>query len=729
MIGSILGDRYEILEQIGEGGMSYVYKARCRKLNRFVAVKVLKDSFKNNEDIVNKFKKEATSIANLSNPNIVNVLDVGSTDGVNYIVMEYVEGKTLKDIIKEKKKIPEDIAITFAIKIARALDCAHKNNIIHRDIKPQNILVTRDGVVKVTDFGIAKSMSESTISHTNSVLGSAHYFSPEQAKGSYVDYRTDLYSLGIVLYEMVTGEVPFDGDSPVTVAVKHIQEIPIEPKVLTPELSDQFNSLIVKAISKDPSKRYQTAIEFIEALENVKKNEDFTVMMDKVDTDDSEFTRVMNPITDEDLAKEKINNVSNNVNEEPYTEAENHEEDIEPIEEEKPKKAPKKVKPPKSSTEDKGTKKGNGGLIIGIIIAAVIIIGAGAFVGISMAKNSSSSTSIAQVTVPNVVNETSVEAKDQISKLNLVYEEKTVESSQTEGTVISTSPTAGTKVAEGSTIIVTVSGGQTTISLPNLVGLTLDTAKSTITSNGLKVGTITYEYSSTVAEGNVISSSPIDGSNVPSGYSVNLVVSKGAEVTTVTVPDLSGKTVAEAESALKNLGLSINATKGENAPEASSNGLIYSQNPSSSYQVKSGSTVNVTYYGDYVDNTTNNNNTNNNNTNNTTNNNDTNTTTNNGEISTAPLKGMTMSQALQWAVDNGLSIRFVQQGEGQSNWIVESVVSGGTVSKGGTVSVELANPNATTTTNTNATDKKSSDNNSASKTDVKLDSKTVTKSS
>ncbi|MDO4534765.1 MAG: Stk1 family PASTA domain-containing Ser/Thr kinase [Clostridium perfringens] len=722
MIGSILGDRYEILEQIGEGGMSYVYKARCRKLNRFVAVKVLKDSFKNNENIVSKFKKEATSIANLSNPNIVNVLDVGSTDDVNYIVMEYVEGKTLKDIIKEKKKIPYDIAITFAIKIARALDCAHKNNIIHRDIKPQNILVTRDGVVKVTDFGIAKSMTESTISHTNSVLGSAHYFSPEQAKGSYVDYRTDLYSLGIVLYEMVTGEVPFDGDSPVTVAVKHIQETAIEPKVLTPEIPDALNYLIMKAISKEPSNRYQTAIEFIEDLEKIKNNEDFTVMMDKVDIDDSGFTRVMDPITDEDLAKDKIN--KNNIqNDNEEYEEESRDDGKKEVEEETSKKDIKQVINPKpvKETKNNGTKKGSGPIVIGIIVIVIAIIGVGAFVGISIAKNSSSSASSStnsvnsttQVVVPDLVNETSSEAKAQLSKLGLVYEEKTTESTQTEGTVISTNPVSGTKIDKGSTVIVTVSGGETTVNLPNLVGLTLDSAKSVITSNGLEVGTITYEYSSTVTSGSVISSSPVSGSSVPSGYTINLVVSKGQDSSTITVPDLKGKTVAEAESILKNLGLTISATKGENASSSSENGLIYSQNPGSSYNVKSGSTINVAYYGDYVDSSSNNSSNSSNNSSNSANTDNSNkdsgesadnssssTTKPNDEssgstsntISTSPLIGMTGQEAINWVASHGGSIRFTQSGSADmSTWTVKSVGSS-TMSRGGSLTAELQAP-------------------------------------
>ena len=295
MIGKILGNRYELLQCVGEGGMSFVYKARCRKLNRFVAVKILKDEFKNNEEIVRRFKKEATAIANLSNPNVVNVLDVGTQDDINYIVMEYVEGKTLKDIIKEKGALPYEVAISIGIKVAKALECAHKSGIIHRDVKPQNILVTEEGVVKVTDFGIAKSMDSSTIAHTNSVMGSAHYFSPEQAKGTYTDYRTDLYSLGIVLYEMVTGVVPFNGDSPVTVAVKHIQEKAIPPKNINQNIPNSLNDLIMKAMEKDPVNRYQTAKEIIGDLEKIKKDPNVTISSKSAE-DEDQFTRVMSPV-------------------------------------------------------------------------------------------------------------------------------------------------------------------------------------------------------------------------------------------------------------------------------------------------------------------------------------------------------------------------------------------------------------------------------------------------
>ena len=270
MVGEVLGNRYELIEKIGEGGMSVVYKARCNKLNRLVAVKILKKEFCNNEDIVKKFKVEATAIATLSDSNIVNVLDVGTEkDDINYIVMEYVKGKTLKDIILQNGPLSYETTLQVAIQIARALECAHKNGIIHRDVKPQNILVSEDGFVKVTDFGIAKSVDSTTMTNTK-VMGSAHYFSPEQAKGEVVDTRTDLYSFGVVLYEMVTGKLPFEADSPVTIALKHIQEPVVPPKKVNSKVPESLNNLIVKLMSKNPNDRYQSAKELLLDLQRIK---------------------------------------------------------------------------------------------------------------------------------------------------------------------------------------------------------------------------------------------------------------------------------------------------------------------------------------------------------------------------------------------------------------------------------------------------------------------------
>ena len=302
MIGEILGNRYEIEEKIGEGGMSIVYKARCNKLNRYVAVKVLKKEMSDNEDIVNKFKREATAIAALSDNNIVNILDVGSQDDINYIVMEYVKGKTLKELIKQFGKLNYETAITIAIQIAKALECAHKNNIIHRDVKPQNILVTEEGLIKVTDFGIAKSTSSATLTNTTTIMGSAHYFSPEQAKGTLVDNRTDLYSLGVVLYEMVTGKVPFEADSPVTIALKHIQEEVVPPKQINSKIPESLNKLIIKAMEKDPGMRYQNARDIINDLQKIKEDPN-AVIDNVVENEENEHTIIMGSVNAPDNTK------------------------------------------------------------------------------------------------------------------------------------------------------------------------------------------------------------------------------------------------------------------------------------------------------------------------------------------------------------------------------------------------------------------------------------------
>lgn len=293
MIGTILGSRYQLIEKIGEGGMAVVYKAKCLLLNRYVAVKILKEEYSNNFEFMNKFRKEAAAAASFSANNIVNIYDVGSDNNINYIVMELINGKTLKEVIHERGRLSVDDTLSIGIQIAKALECAHKNGIIHRDIKPQNILVTDDGTVKVTDFGIAKAASSDTITHTSKVIGSAHYFSPEQAKGKIVDYRTDIYSLGIVLYEMITGRVPFDGDSAVSVALKHIQEPIISPKLIISNVPDNLSNLILRATEKEPARRYQTSSDILSDLKKIQNNYSFTVINSKSEND---FTRVMDPI-------------------------------------------------------------------------------------------------------------------------------------------------------------------------------------------------------------------------------------------------------------------------------------------------------------------------------------------------------------------------------------------------------------------------------------------------
>ena len=293
LIGKIIGNRYEILEEVGNGGMATVYKAKDHVLNRYVAVKVLKDEYTTDSDFIKRFNTEAQSAASLSHANIVSIYDVGHEEENNlyYIVMELVKGKTLKEIIKKDGTLSWKWAVNIAIQIASALEVAHKNGIIHRDIKPHNIIITEDGVAKVTDFGIAKAVSNSTMTAFGTTIGSVHYFSPEQAKGGITDAKSDLYSLGVVMYEMLTGKVPFDADTPVSIALKHMQEEAIEPIEINPEIPTAVNQIVIKAMKKDPIERYQSATEMIRDLTQSLKDPDGDFVI--IENKDGEYTRVM----------------------------------------------------------------------------------------------------------------------------------------------------------------------------------------------------------------------------------------------------------------------------------------------------------------------------------------------------------------------------------------------------------------------------------------------------
>ncbi|WP_026887451.1 Stk1 family PASTA domain-containing Ser/Thr kinase [Clostridium beijerinckii] len=287
MIGTLLINRYELLEKIGEGGMGIVYKAKCHLLNRFVAVKILKSELSNNEEFILRFKREANSIASLSHPNIVNIYDIGSENDINFIVMEYINGKTLKQVLKDNIRLSPANTLNISLQIAKALIYAHKNNIIHRDIKCDNILISDDNIAKLADFGIAKLPNSSTITNSNKIIGSVHYFSPEQAKGEYVDFRTDIYALGIVMYEMITGSVPFNGNTSISVAIMHIQEPVIPPKYVISDIPENINLVILKALEKDPVNRFKSAKEFANVLSSIKENPNFKIDFNSTLIEDS----------------------------------------------------------------------------------------------------------------------------------------------------------------------------------------------------------------------------------------------------------------------------------------------------------------------------------------------------------------------------------------------------------------------------------------------------------
>lgn len=563
MNGTVLGGRYELLEKIGEGGMSEVFKARCNKLNRFVAVKILKKEFTNNEQIVKKFKDEATAIATLSDNNIVNILDVGTQDNLNYIVMEYVKGKTLKDVIKQVGKMNYETAISVAIQIAKALDCAHRNNIVHRDVKPQNILVTEDGIMKVTDFGIAKSTTSATITNTTTIMGSAHYLSPEQAKGSFIDCRTDLYSLGIVIYEMVTGILPFDADSAVTVALKHIQEKAIEPKAINAKIPDSLNKLILKAIEKDPNNRYQSAKEIINDLQKIKDNPN--ALISGVKDNKNDQTIIMSAVT-EQIQKQNVPQKDTYEDEEDDDEYEYDDED-----------------------EIVSSKRKRGILKVILTAGAIIFLVALGVLGFNMFGNSDA-LKPADIEVPDIVGKDVKEAKSELEALSLVLVEAEAEASdEPEGTILRTNPKAGTMVKEKKEVRVVVSSGQSELKMPDLREDNIDKAKTILASMNLKISSVTEEYSDTVPKGQIISQNPEYDTLISEDEVITVVISLGPKIKFVTVPSVVGLLSDEAQNTITSnkLKVAIEQVETKNPTE---DGMVLSQSISGS-RVEEGTTV------------------------------------------------------------------------------------------------------------------------------------------
>ncbi|KOR51151.1 Stk1 family PASTA domain-containing Ser/Thr kinase [Clostridium botulinum] len=568
MIGTKLGNRYELLEKVGEGGMATVYKAKCHYLNRFVAIKILKEQFCSDKEFVEKFKREATSVASLSDNNIVNIYDVGSENNIHYIVMEYVDAKTLKELIVEKGKIDPKETVRISKQIASALVCAHRNNIIHRDIKPHNILVTKEGIVKVTDFGIAKASNSATITNSSKVMGSAHYFSPEQAKGSFVDSRTDIYSLGIVMYEMLVGKVPFDGESPVSVAVKHIQNEVVAPKEIDDKIPESLNSLVLKCLEKNPVKRYQTIKNLEEDLARIENNEN--ILNGSSNISENDVTRVMDTAVINDKIKEMAQNDEYEDDDEEY------EDDDEEIEDKK-----------KRSNKGKTNKK----LILGIAMAVLFLV-----VGSVSAYLAFNKSGGKKVEVPNVVGLTKEEAEKVLSekKLKLVVAQK-VKNEKKEGTIIESYPKSGEKVAENSEVRVSISSGNVVV-VPNLKGMELEAAKKAIQDLKLKVGNVKYEFNDNVASGKVISQTPDIDAELKEGEEISLVISNGPEIKYSTVPNLIGKSIDGAQNALANAGLSMGGSKAIITEDQSLDGQVASQSIGAGQSIKQGSSVSISYY-------------------------------------------------------------------------------------------------------------------------------------
>lgn len=580
MIGSVLGNRYELIEKIGEGGMSEVYKAKCKLLNRYVAVKVLKREYSRDSAFVDKFKMEATAAAALTCNNIVGIYDVGSQDGIDYIVMELVTGVTLKELIRKKIRLSLDETLDMGIQIAKALECAHKNGIIHRDIKPQNILVTEDGTVKVTDFGIAKAINSATITNTTKVIGSAHYFSPEQAKGTVIDKRTDIYSLGIVLYEMLTGKVPYEADSPVAVALKHIQEPAVPPIELNPTVSKSMNDLILKAMEKEPLKRYQSMSEMLQSMKSINLNKNVNIKMDE--DDENDFTRVMAPITEQQILQSRLNNAQRDNSKIDHDNSEYDDEDEEYDDE--------------NEVDDyEGNDVKRKRFIKGGAIAAAFLVVA--ILCTFMIKFLSSSGN-KEIFVPTIIGLDKEEAKKKVEEVGLKFViESEEESIKPKDTVLSSTPVEGEKVKKDTEVNVIISKGNgKEISLKDFTEIKFSEVLDMLKAEGLELGNKEEKYDSNVPSGCVISQNPEPGSKVSKGDKIDFIISKGNSEKQVKVPDITGKTLVEAEILLNNVGLKLGSSKAVLTPNKELNGKVISQSIEKNSETKKGSSVNVTYY-------------------------------------------------------------------------------------------------------------------------------------
>ena len=519
---TVLGNRYEIIKKIGDGGMAFVYKAKDILLNRIVAVKVLRPEFVDDDEFLGKFKREAEAVASLSHPNIVNVYDVGEDGKVHYIVMEYIDGQNLKEIIKNEGTLDEYTALDITKQIAMALSAAHKKGIIHRDIKPHNILISNEGrVVKVADFGIAKAVSNSTMTNIGSIIGSVHYFSPEQAKGKFVSNNADLYSLGIVLYEMIIGKVPFRGDSPISIALQHINdeiEFTSEEQINIPQ---SVRTIIKKLTEKSSVDRYQSAEEVIEDIEYIEKNID----LDFIKEYDNYVTK---NIDIKDLNKQ-INIEKNRHDEEVVYD---DEDDDDYYEEEKP-KYKKKQKNKKSPNKSRKRLKIALAILILILVTQIFIF-AKFFLGGPGNKEG-------QISAPDLYNLTLDEAQRSLDKLNLnirVNIEDEYSNEVEKGKIISQQPMSGSTLQEGDTVTLVLSKGPMKGNIPNVVGLTLGEAGNILKENKLSLGNIKYEYSDTYNNGIVISQDPKSGSeNNQEWGTVNVVVSKGQKEEVVQPPE------------------------------------------------------------------------------------------------------------------------------------------------------------------------------------------------
>ena len=592
-IGKMLDNRYEILEVIGRGGMAVVYKAKCHRLNRFVAVKILKEELAQDEEFRQRFRDESQAVAMLSHPNIVSVYDVSRSGDVEYIVMELIDGITLKDYLERQSPLGWKETTFFALQIAKALEHAHSRGIIHRDIKPQNIMVLRDGTVKVADFGIARQAASTNTYNLREAIGSVHYVSPEQARGSHIDNRSDLYSLGVVMYEMLTGRLPFVGDTPLEVALQHINSVPLPPSDYVPNIPKTLEHIVMKAMAPVPADRYNNATELIQDIERFRNDPHYQVDVPRTAVPDSNLrdpgeTQVIQYTSQ--LASAGARNSSPTRHTPPVRPRPLEEEEEE--DEEEPRRSGKK-------------RRISSSLLFTILAVSIFVSGAGFFIAAVMNPfggddSGRDDPDAASLTAPklvgrqytDVIGDRSLEEQG----IAIVEQSREYDEEAEEGEIISQTPEEGDPLDEDKTIYVVVSLGPNTGEMPDVVNQEWRQARIAIDAAAREAGIqITYgenveEYSDTYLEGYVIESDPKKGEELKDGDVVTLTVSRGPEIKEVSVPDVEGDDVESARSALSQRNLQANVTERESDRPA---GEVLEQSPKGGTTAEEGSTVDL----------------------------------------------------------------------------------------------------------------------------------------
>lgn len=580
LIGKILAGRYEIIEKIGEGGMAYVFKARDNLLNRYVAIKILKEEFSKDEVFVKRFRTEAQSAASLIHPNIVSVFDVGEDRGISFIVMELLESKTLKDYIQAKGPLSSELTLKIAAQIASALEAAHKAHIVHRDIKPQNIILNQNLVAKVTDFGIAKvtNTSTATITSFGKTMGSVHYFSPEHAKGGYTDAKSDLYSLGVVMYEMATGKLPFDADSPVSVALKHIQETPIEPKQINPNVSQALNQIIMKAMEKSTANRYQTATEMLTDISIALAKPTSSLVarpQSSIEAGDTQVIPTLNDSDEENLVPNVRTRQSSN--RAAYTPAK--EEKSSNIDESKNTQSAEELKKAKKKKMT----------IIAIFVVLIIVVGGFSGFAINRMLNNGEND---EIEIPNLVGKDFEEAQKECQEKGLELRQRSSDynTDYEEGQIITQDPQAGTMTKE-KVVYADVSKGTRMVKVTNIEGKDIKVAKYELENTLGFVVEQENVISDTVAAGIVISQEYKDVER-PYGSVIKVQVSSGDGKAQVVVQNVVGKSEEEARSILE--GLKLNVEVQYDVDNEKLNGTVLAQSYPTNSVLKEGDLITIT---------------------------------------------------------------------------------------------------------------------------------------